>query len=238
MVWIMDSIKEIFDIMGQRIKSPVWGFIALAFIALNWQPLYFVLFSGEPAAEKFDFFDKNTDWISIYLRPLMFGTAFAVLSPRVSNWFIKLTVEPTNEKRMREVEEAHKISREKNRLSTERENEQKIHRQKLANDEQELIDQAKRDVEIDQLPDGVKGELQSQIDELRERDGSQSTNVLSSNDIGNRALNTLQEKYEIKKMQAEMEDRNGKSDRAEMYLHEAEMLLNEILRKEEKMLSR
>ena len=141
-------------------------------------------------------------------------------------------------KRMREVEEAHKISREKNRLSTERENEQKIHRQKLANDEQELIDQAKRDVEIDQLPDGVKGELQSQIDELRERDGSQSTNVLSSNDIGNRALNTLQEKYEIKKMQAEMEDKNGKSDRAEMYLHEAEMLLNEILRKEEKMLSR
>jgi hypothetical protein len=60
---------------------------------------------------------------------------------------------PVNARRIRETQEANKILKEENRLSVER--------------EEDLIGKAERDVQVGQLPEGVREELQKQIDELR-----------------------------------------------------------------------
>ena len=142
----MDSIKEIFDALGQRIKSPVFGYILIAFVACNWKPLYYVFFSGDPALEKFNFFDANTDSWSLYLWPLIFGLLSALVAPWVSNWGAWWATKPTNERRIREVNEAHKIISAKNKWAAERETEK-------ANKEQALIDAAKRDLEVKEIDD-------------------------------------------------------------------------------------
>jgi hypothetical protein len=56
----MDSIKEIFEALNQRIKPPIWGYIFFAFVGVNWKALYYLSFSGKPALMKFNYFDANT----------------------------------------------------------------------------------------------------------------------------------------------------------------------------------
>jgi len=159
----MDSLKEIFDAFGQRIKSPVFGYILIAFVACNWKPLYYVFFSGDPALEKFSFFDANTDAWSLYLLPLIFGLLSALFAPWVSNWGAWWATKPTNEKRIREVNEAHKVISAKNKWAAERETEK-------ANKEQALIDAAKRDLEIKEIDDDdVRKDLVGDIVSVREQ---------------------------------------------------------------------
>jgi hypothetical protein len=162
----MDSIKEIYDAFSQKIKSPFFGHIIIAFVLWNWKSIYYVIYSGKPALTKFNYFDANMVGWS-YVIPVVVGIITALASPYVSNWGSLWATKPVNARRLRETQEAHKILVEDNRLLAERENSQRIHRKELAGDEQELIDKAKRDVEIDQFPDDVKEGLQSQIDELR-----------------------------------------------------------------------
>jgi hypothetical protein len=156
----MESLKEIFDALSQRIKSPIFGYIILAFIAINWKPLYYLFFSGKPALMKFDFFEKNTDTWSLYLCPFGFGLIAALAAPHISNWGAWWAIKPINAMRKREVSAAHEVLQAKNKLTAERDNERAIY-------EQGLIDEAKRDVQIESLPDEQKVDLQKQIDELR-----------------------------------------------------------------------
>jgi len=158
----MDSLKEIYDALSQRIKSPIWGYIILAFIAINWKALYYLFFSGKPTLMKFSFFEANTDVWNLYLYPLTFGLIAALAAPYVSNWGAWWATKPINAMRIREVSAAHKVLQAKNKLAAERENERAIY-------EQSLIDQAKRDQEISEIEDEeIRQDLEEKVKSSRD----------------------------------------------------------------------
>lgn len=153
----MDSLKEIFDSLNQRIKSPFWGYIIIAFAGVNWKPLYYLFFSGEPALMKFNYFDENSDCLSLAIYPVIIGVATALAAPYIADFGSWWAKKPTNSWRLRHVEASHEILQAKNKLLIERDNAKAIH-------EQSLIDQARRDeavkgIEDDQLRENLEEEI-------------------------------------------------------------------------------
>ena len=158
----MDSIKEIFEAMGQRIRSPFWGYVFLSFVFLNWKPLYYLVFSDTSVPVKFRFFDLNTDPQSLYVLPLAFGLLATLLSPYISEYAALWATKPINRKRLRDVDAAHQVLQSKNIFAAERENQRAIY-------EQGLIDQAKRDEQIDAISDpDLKREIMGKVEESRD----------------------------------------------------------------------
>lgn len=158
----MESLKEIFDALSQRIKSPIFGYIILAFIVINWKVIFCFLFSNEPVFVKFNYFDANTDPYHLYWYPLVFGLIAALTSPYISNWGAWWATKPINAMRIREVSAAHEVLQAKNQLAAERDNEKAIY-------EQSLIDQAKRDQEISEIEDEkIRQDLEEKVKSSRD----------------------------------------------------------------------
>jgi hypothetical protein len=173
----LDSIKEIFEAMGQRVRSPFYGYTALSFILINWKPLYYICFSGESAEAKFTFFDADTDHWDLYVLPLVFGILAALLSPYLSNFGSWWATKPINARRLRETNAAHEIMQAKNRWTVERENERALY-------EQSLIEQAKRDQEIAAIEDEeVRTSLESAVTEFRDISDENWDRNLSGKDM-------------------------------------------------------
>ncbi len=79
----MDALKETLDAWLARVKSPVLGYIVLAFVLVNWKPLWFLAFADQSVIDKFEFFDARTDSWSLYVWPVSIGLVAATAAPWV-----------------------------------------------------------------------------------------------------------------------------------------------------------
>jgi hypothetical protein len=80
----LDFLKDAFEAIEQRIRSPFFGSIAIAFVAINWKSIWYMLFADQSAVVKFSFFDQTTDEVSLLWLPLAVGGLFALASPALS----------------------------------------------------------------------------------------------------------------------------------------------------------
>lgn len=165
----MDSIREIFDALSQRIRSPVIGYVILMVLLFNWKVFFFLLFSGEPAETKFTYFDTHTDGWSLFGIPSIVGVAAAVLTPWI-NVAGQLAVHlPIMRLRTHNAETAHELSLLKAK-----------HKNAENSLIEELIASAKQDEQVKQIEDDeVRERLQQEIDQLRE---GQDNNISLSGD--------------------------------------------------------
>lgn len=175
----MDSLREIFDAMNSRIRSPIFGSIAVMFIIFNWKPLFYLAFAHKPAEEKFQFFDANVTLISGLVAPIALGVLFAIASPWIALFSAWLAEAPTTRRKLRQTKSTDKILTEKLRLDQTR-------NQLLASEERALIDAAKRDEEVKEIEDPeIRDELKREIEQLRIASSNAEANL--SNFISNNA---------------------------------------------------
>lgn len=158
----MDTFREIFDAMNSRIRSPIFGSIAIASAIANWKPLFYLAFAKVPVADRFSFVDEHaTFWLGFFW-PVVLGFAFAMASPWVALFSAWAAEEPTKRRKIRQTKSADKILTEKLKL-------EKTRIQFMATEEEAIIDAAKRDEKVKEISDPeIRGDLQRQIDELRE----------------------------------------------------------------------
>lgn len=114
---LLDAFKDILSAYSQRIKVPIIGSIILAFIAVNWQSIFYVIFSGKSAIKRFEYWDTYTDWLSVMAWPILIGVTFAILSPFISLVGARLAEWPTEQLRLQAVRSAHNVEKEKKRLA-------------------------------------------------------------------------------------------------------------------------
>ncbi|MQW91253.1 hypothetical protein GFH30_07255 [Acinetobacter wanghuae] len=154
-------MKEIFDAINTRIREPYWGFFVISFLAFNWRALFLLCFATGTAQEKIDLFDSLTTFWSLVCFPILMALAILLITPWLKVLFglvSRLAYEKLNSQ---ELVREHKYIAQKNMLEKERAN-------ALANKENELIDRAKRDVDIDQIADEeTRNKLKIEIDRLR-----------------------------------------------------------------------
>jgi hypothetical protein len=110
---LLDFIKDSTEAWLQRIRSPIIGSIALAFVACNWKPIWYLLFADQTVTRKFIYFDMNTSAWWLYFWPIVIGLAIALASPwikLVGSW---VAANPTRKLRNFQSSEAsqHRILR-------------------------------------------------------------------------------------------------------------------------------
>ena len=57
---MLDIFKDSAEAWLQRVRSPILGSAALLFFAINWKPIWYLVFADKPVLEKLDYFDTNT----------------------------------------------------------------------------------------------------------------------------------------------------------------------------------
>lgn len=78
---MIDFVKDSTEAWLQRIRSPILGSVALTFMAFNWKPLWYLIFSDQPVAINLLFFKLNTSIYSLYLFPILTGLVLAFATP-------------------------------------------------------------------------------------------------------------------------------------------------------------
>ncbi|MBU2983565.1 hypothetical protein KO498_17290 [Lentibacter algarum] len=109
----MEILKDAFDALSQRVRSPFFGSILFAFFAINWKPIWYLLFADQPVQAKFDFFDKSTDFGSLYAFPLLAGVLLALAWPWLRLLGAWVAIKPTMQLRNMQSDSAidHRIHR-------------------------------------------------------------------------------------------------------------------------------
>lgn len=79
-----EYFKQFFDAWGDRIRSPFFGSIAIAFIAVNWKVLFYVFFADRPIRARILYFEANADLVSLVVLPLAIGVSAAIFLPWAS----------------------------------------------------------------------------------------------------------------------------------------------------------
>lgn len=204
----MDSIREIFDALSQRIRSPVIGYVILMVLLFNWKVFFFLFFSGESAEAKFTNFDDHTDRWSLFVFPTIVGIAAAILTPWINvvgQWAV---TKPMLIHKKRNAEAAHELAL----LKAGHKNAEN----KLI---EGLIEAAKQDEQVMQIEDDeTRNRLQQQINELREE---RSSNLALSGDASSDRMAGLRMEIELIGKLAENARQLGKHDESNSLLREA-----------------
>ncbi|MEM5475343.1 hypothetical protein [Pacificibacter sp. AS14] len=89
----MDGLKEIYDSMTSRLKSHVFGSIAVSFILWNWKVIYVLCFSEMPIFFRFAYFNMNMSNEDLYYWPIGLGLILGLGAPWVNaaaHWIVSI----------------------------------------------------------------------------------------------------------------------------------------------------
>ncbi|MDH5919033.1 hypothetical protein [Vibrio splendidus] len=154
-------MKEIIQALESRIKSPLSGYFSIAFMLCNWRELFFLLADKGTAIERIEYFTNNTSHETLLWYPLLVSIIYTIAYPWLNLAFLYLCRKPTDLRNTLQANSEHKLLVEKNKLES-------LRSEYLATAEKSLIDQAKRDLEIERIEDeSIKQNVQSSIDSLR-----------------------------------------------------------------------
>lgn len=154
-------MNDIVDAVSSRVKAPYFGYVLLAFLALNWRAIFLLIALDASPADKLAAFDLATNPRYLYLYPFIMGAAATAISPWLSYITIWIAKKPKDLTSQLAQDSEHKNIINKTRL-------EKARAHELAISEQNLIDQTKRDEQIQQIEDPKAQEkLEQQIAQLR-----------------------------------------------------------------------
>lgn len=157
----MDEIKEIFESLRSRIKSPFFGHAFFFAIFINWKVWFYLFFANIDVVAKFTYFDDNTTYNSLILVPLGFAILSSFISPWIKLFFIWLTAYPTTQKNILQVRAENKIISEKNRI-------EKLNAESQTIKEESIISMAERDAKVKNIKDKAAREsAQKEIEHSR-----------------------------------------------------------------------
>ncbi|EPF3858051.1 hypothetical protein ACSR94_003018 [Escherichia coli] len=76
---LSDSLK---DALAERIKSPVWGYIAISWFGFNWKNLAVLFMSKETVQDRINhIIEPEGYFLYGYILPILIGLGLAVISP-------------------------------------------------------------------------------------------------------------------------------------------------------------
>lgn len=229
----METFKEFFEALENRVKSPVFGSILVSFIAINWKELFFLFFANIPVVERLNYFDDGTDVISLLVLPFIIGTVIAIIAPWVKfggTYVARLPVQKTKSIQNTMV---HQLLVEKQKLEETR-------RSYQASKEQTLIEQAKRDQEVKNQIDNeqIRHELEEKLSAFRESVETKMNSTKSDNndtstkisDENLRQIKIIEERIERLHRKKKEYIVNGNDEWAEKTENEIIIQLNNIVK--------
>ena len=175
-------MKEIFEAIDTRIKNPIFGYFIAALVALNWQAFFYLFADNGSAESRIFYFDNNTDLYSILIFPFLFSGTYSVAYAWINYLLIRICKWPTELKNELQADSEHNFLVKQKEL-------EELRAEMLSSAESELIERAKRDVELNKIEDEkIKNKLKDELNQLRtERDELEKN---SKNNIKTKPPNT------------------------------------------------
>jgi hypothetical protein len=182
-----DLFEQWVEAWSERIRSPVLGSLAIAFVVSNWKPLFFLLFAEAPVWLRIRYFEHHTDSNSLVWYPLAVGVIAALLIPWISfggAWVAKrpkflLHRLQQDEGTRREIEKL-RIERERETARAEFEEErakrEAAEAKRAADREAEIIAEGRRMKEAEEVGEETKEDLKTER-QARQKSG-QETSVM------------------------------------------------------------
>lgn len=168
---MLDIFKEGADAWFQRIKSPIIGSVALSFIVLNWQPIFFVLFSDDTVLDRFAYYDANTSLSSLLIWPIVAGLLLGLATPFLNYFGSYAAKWPTENWRLLQAESANAVLTRKAEMAAEREVASAEFKEAALREAR--ASQAIKDAELD---DSTREELEEKLAKKAVDTGNQSDN--------------------------------------------------------------
>jgi hypothetical protein len=154
-------MKEIIDEIDSRIKSQFFGYFILSFLAVNWEEVLYLIVDNSNISTRINHFHNGTDAYSLILYPVLLASTYSIVYPWIQYLFMFFSSKPTDLKNTLHAKSEHKFLIKKHELENTR-------NELLSSAENELIERAKRDVELNKIEDeNVKEYLKNEINELR-----------------------------------------------------------------------
>lgn len=150
-------MKEVFETIKTRINSPLFGYIIIAFLTINWKVIAYLVAGEVAILERIEYFERNTTIDTLLIFPLL----FALICPWINWMYLLASKKPTEWINNIQIDHDIKIQNKIKELE-----------QITSSREEELLSQIDRDKEIDKIEDpDKKAEVISEIEKLRtERD--------------------------------------------------------------------
>lgn len=98
----MNQLKEIYDSWGERMRSHLFGSIAISFALINWKVLYFLAFAKVSVDERIEYYDDNTSIWTLYILPIVLGSLFGLIAPFINERVHLLVSKPMSSTKARD----------------------------------------------------------------------------------------------------------------------------------------
>jgi len=219
----MDSLKEIIDAFEARVRSKVVGSVFLAFIAMNWKVIFYVIFAGETPETKFKYFDEHTNIWTLFTYPVCIGIGLAMLLPWVNAgaMFLTLKADKKQSDLKNDMKSFNSMSKELSELKYEAEKADALATMKAA-----AVKSAKADEEAEMIQNDKR--RTKLIDELG--NVSLVSDAKHSNKVRNTVSNLANAPLDLIKDELHAIDNSLKSDytaQKELNSHLANAMQNE-----------
>jgi len=161
----MNEIKDIFESLSSRIRSPYFGYFVIFSISLNWKSWLLLIWDDFPLQERIVEFEQSTSFLCLILIPFILGIISALITPWLKLAIVKVNSIPTAKNNLEQAKAESNLLEQKALLEKNRDN-------ILAVEEDKLIGKAKRDEEIRSIEDAESRErLEEEVQRLRSTQG-------------------------------------------------------------------
>ncbi len=225
----MDKLKDLFDALSERIRTPVFSYVIFSFAVFNWKGIFYIIFSENEVRERFEYLEQSTNWATSFVLPIVTGLAIALAAPWISLLGTMWAQIPIKKKRILTIKLAHEVSRIKNEL-----------REEQAREVDSIIKAAKQDIEVqrienEQLREEVRqriGEIRSAESDLNVSSGARQSTTLDKTDPYDYQSDRILAIKMLEK-KAELAAANGYHQKAQILLSQAASILGAHVTKDD-----
>ncbi|WP_337843178.1 hypothetical protein [Rheinheimera sp.] len=158
-------MNELFTQVTQRVKTPISGYFFVSFVAINWDPLFYLFMYDVPVPLRIEYMHAHTNFHSAFSYPLLISIIYSTLYP----WLFLLIQWATNYSS--ELNEKILINSELNNLESRRRLEE-LRADILRQKENAILEMASVDKAVNEINDeDSKNQVKDQLADVRNEEG-------------------------------------------------------------------
>ena len=210
-------MNDLLDAISDRIKTPFYGYVSIAFLCINWREITFLIVSNDEISRRIEYFDENTTLVCLAIYPVIIGVVLSILGPWLKWFLTEVTTYPVNRISLRAIKSENDLVLERTRLENSR-------NALFDEQSQTVVELAKKEDELADIQDvAAREHAKIGIEELRLSRLSQDDNSFHSKK--KRSLQRMAASYH--KLAEHSQSANNK-DEADEYRNKALELEKQI----------
>ena len=131
-------VKELYESLTDRLHTPIISSVLISSLLWNWRAFFYLLVANKSVPERLEKFDQLTSAITLIIIPVIIGSLLAATMPWLKVVGASLSQKPLEIIKQKQLDSEERAILHREKLIAAR-------RKLAASQEEEIIEQAKRD---------------------------------------------------------------------------------------------